>query len=141
MTATDFTLMAVLVIVNTFGLIRMADTEDIIARSICLLGGMAVTVFSMAIISTFVREEIKVDTLPHGSYAVQKLPNSIDYVVTEVGSGADKVLYKLDKVDTPATGLDQDLDLEVYKDDSILFRFFGPDTSYRGEYKVEGESQ
>lgn len=138
MTVTDFTLMAVLVIVITFGLIRIADTNSV-QRSICLLGGMAVTVFSMAIISTFVREEIKVDTLPHGSYAVQKLPNSIDYVVTEVGSGADKVLYKLDKVDTPATGLDQDLDLEVYKDDSILFRFFGPDTSYRGEYKVGGE--
>ena len=129
--------MAVLVIVITFGLIRIADTNDIIARGICLLGGMAV--FAMAIISTFVREEVKVDTLPHGNYAVQKLPNSLDYVVTEVGSGADKVLYKLDKVDTPATGLDQEFDLEVYKDDSILFRFFGPDTSYRGEYKVGGE--
>lgn len=137
MTLTDFSLMAVLVIVITFGLIRIADTNDIIARGICLLGGMAV--FAMAIISTFVREEVKVDTLPHGNYAVQKLPNSLDYVVTEVGSGADKVLYKLDKVDTPATGLDQEFDLEVYKDDSILFRFFGPDTSYRGEYKVGGE--
>ena len=50
--------MAVLVIVITFGLIRIADTNDIIARGICLLGGMAV--FAMAIISTFVREEVKV---------------------------------------------------------------------------------
>ena len=60
--------------------------------------------------------------------------------MTEVSSGADKVLYKLDQVDTPATGLDQDLDLEVYKTDSILFRFLGPETHYRGEYKVGGDN-
>ena len=136
MTATDFTLMAVLVIVITFGLVRAGWAKHPID---CLFGAVAFTVLTMVVLSAVFREEVKVDTLTHGNYAVQKLPNSLDYVVTEVSSGADKVLYKLDQVDTPATGLDQDLDLEVYKTDSILFRFLGPETHYRGEYKVGGE--
>lgn len=139
MTVTDFTLMAVLGIVISFGLIRATGVKSHFERSIIAIGAAAITLFVMAIISTCFREEVKVDTLPHGNYAVQKLPNSLDYVVTEVSSGADKVLYKLDQVDTPATGLDQDLDLEVYKTESILFRFLGPETNYRGEYKVGGE--
>lgn len=139
MTVTDFTLMAILVIVITVGLIRASGVESLFERGICLLGGVAVTIFAMTILSAVFREEVKVTTLIHDSYAVQELPNSSDYLVTEVRQGADKALYKLDTVDTPATGLDQDLDLEVYKTDSILFRFFGPETSYRGEYKVGGE--
>ena len=139
MTVTDFTLMAVLVIVITFGLVRAVEDKHPIERGIYLFGAVAFTVFTMAVLSAVFREEVKVDTLIHGNYAVQKLPNSLDYVVTEVSSGADKVLYKLDQVDTPATGLDQDLDLVVYKTDSMVFRFIGPDASYRGEYKVGGE--
>ncbi len=139
MTVTDFTLMAVLVIVITFGLVRAGGAKHPIERGICLFGAVAFTVLTMVMLSAVFREEVKVDTLTHGNYAVQKLPNSLDYVVTEVSSGADKVLYKLDQVDTPATGLDQDLDLVVYKTDSMVFRFIGPETSYRGEYKVGGE--
>ena len=139
MTVTDFTLMAVLVIVITVGLIRATGAKDYFERGILTIAGVAFTIFSMTIISTCFREEVKVGTLPHGNYAVQKLPNSRDYVVTEPGSGADKVLYKLDQVDTPATGLDQEFDLVVYKTDSILFRFLGPETHYRGEYKIGGE--
>lgn len=139
MTATDFTLMAVLVIIITFGLIRAVESKNLIERGICLLGGVAFTIFAMMVLSAVFREEVKVDILTHGSYAVQELPNNSDYLVTEVRPGADKALYKLDKVDTPATGLDQELDLVVYKTDSMIFRFIGPDTSYRGEYKVGGE--
>ena len=109
MTVTDFSLMAVLVVVITLGLIRASGAKGYFERGIFTLGGVVMT-----IISACLREEVKVDTLPNGNYAVQKLPNSLDYVVTEVSSGADKALYKLDQVDTPATGLDQDLDLEVY---------------------------
>ena len=139
MTATDFTLMATLVISTTFGLVRAGGAKRPIERGICLFGAVAFTVWTMAVLSAVFREEVKVDTLTHGSYAVQKLPNSSDYLVTEVSPAADKALYKLDQVDTPATGLDQELDLVVYKTDSMVFRFIGPDTSYRGEYKVGGE--
>ena len=139
MTAIDFVLMATLVISTTFGLVRAGGAKRPIERGICLFGAVAFTGLTMVVLSAVFREEVKVDTLIHGNYAVQKLPNSLDYVVTEVSSGADKVLYKLDQVDTPATGLDQDLDLVVYKTDSMVFRFIGPDASYRGEYKVGGE--
>ena len=97
MTVTDFTLMAVLVIVITFGLVRARGAKHPIERGICLFGAVAFTVFTMVVLSAVFREEVKVDTLTHGNYAVQKLPNSLDYVVTEVSSGADKVLYKLDR--------------------------------------------
>lgn len=139
MTVTDFVLMAALVISTTFGLLRAVGAKHPIERGICLLGGLAFSIFAMAVLSAILREEVKVDTLTHGSYAVQKLPNNSDYLVTEVRPGADKALYKLDTVDTPATGLDQELDLVIYKTDSMVFRFIGPDTSYRGEYKVGGE--
>ena len=139
MTVTDFTLMAVLVIVITFGLVRAGGAKHPIELGICLFGAVAFTVLTMVVLSAVFREEVKVDTLTHGSYAVQKLPNNSDYLVTEVSPGADKALYKLDQVDTPATGLDQELDLVVYKTDSMIFRFIGPETSYRGEYKVGGE--
>ena len=139
MTVTDFVLMAALVISTTFGLIRAGGAKHPIERGICLFGAVAVSVFAMAVLSAIFREEVKVDTLTHGSYAVQELPNNPDYLVTEVRPGADKALYKLDAVDTPATGLDQELDLVVYKTDSMVFRFIGPDTSYRGEYKAGGE--
>ncbi len=140
MTAIDFVLMATLVIILTFGLVRAVEAKHPIERGICLLGGVAVSIFAMTILSAVFREEVKVTTLTHDSYAVQELPNSSDYLVTEVRQGADKALYKLDQVDTPATGLDQDLDLEIYKTDSMIFRFIGPETSYRGEYKVGGDS-
>ena len=93
MTAIEFVLMAAMVIVITVGLVRAGGAKHPIARGICLFGAVCVSVFAMAIISTFVREEVKVDTLPHGSYAVQKLPNNSDYLVTEVRPGADKALY------------------------------------------------
>lgn len=139
MTVTDFALMAFLVTGTTFGLVRADGAKRPIERGICLFGAVAFTVWTMAVLSAVFREEVKVATLTHGSYAVQKLPNNSDYLVTEVRPGADKALYKLDQVDTPATGLDQEVDLVVYKTDSMVFRFIGPDTSYRGEYKVGGE--
>lgn len=49
------------------------------------------------------------------------------------------MVQKLDTVDTPATGLDQEFDLVIYKTDSMVFRSLWLDTSYRGEYKVGGE--
>lgn len=139
MTAIDFVLMAALVFSTTFGLLRAVGAKHPIERGICLLGGLAFTIFAMAVLSAVFREEVKVDTLTHGSYAVQKLPNNSDYLVTEVRPGADKALYKLDQVDTPATGLDQEFDLVIYKTDSMVFRSLWLDTSYRGEYKVRGE--
>lgn len=139
MTAIDFVLMAAMVISTTFVLVRAGGAKHPIERGICLFGGVAFTIFAMAVLSAVFREEVKVDTLTHGSYAVQEVPNNPDYLVTEVRPGADKALYKLDQVDTPATGLDQEFDLVIYKTDSMVFRFIGPDTSYRGEYKVGGE--
>ena len=73
MTVTDFTLMAVLVIVITFGLIRASGVKGYFERGIFALGGVVMTIFAMTIISACFREEVKVDTLPHGNYAVQKL--------------------------------------------------------------------
>lgn len=139
MTAIDFALMAAMVFSTTFGLLRACGAKHPIERGICLFGAVCVSVFAMAMLSAIFREEVKVSTLTHGSYAVQKLPNNSDYLVTEVRPGADKALYKLDTIDTPATGLDQEFDLVIYKTDSMVFRFIGPDTSYRGEYKVGGE--
>ena len=138
MTVTDFVLMAALVISTTFGLIRAVEAKHPIERGICLLGGVAVTVFTMAVLSAVFREEVKVATLTHDTYAVQEIPNNSDYLVTEVRPGADKALYKLDQVDTPATGLDKELDLVVYKTESILFKPLMAPT-YRGEYKAGGE--
>lgn len=43
MTVTDFTLMAVLVIVITFGLIRATGVKGYFERGILTLGGMALT--------------------------------------------------------------------------------------------------
>lgn len=123
MTVTDFTLMAVLVIVITFSMLRAVEPKNPIERGICLLGGVTFTVFAMAVLSAVFREEVKVATLAHGSYAVQELPNNSDYLVTEVSPGADKALYKLDDVDAPVTGLEQDLDLVVYKTESMIFSF------------------
>lgn len=70
--------MAVLVIVITLGLIRASGVKSYFERGIFTLGGVVITIFVMTIISTCFREEVKVDTLPHGNYAVQKLPNSLD---------------------------------------------------------------
>lgn len=139
MTAIDFVLMAALVFSTTFGLLRAVGAKHPIERGICLLGGLAFSIFAMVVLSAVFREEVKVSTLTHGSYAVQEVPNNSDYLVTEVRPGADKALYKLDQVDTPATGLDQEFDLVIYKTDSMVFRSLWLDTSYRGEYKVRGE--
>ena len=61
MTVTDFSLMAVLVIVITFGLIRASDVEGYFERGIFTLGGVVLTIFAMTIISACFREEVKVD--------------------------------------------------------------------------------
>jgi hypothetical protein len=87
MTVTDFTLMSVLVIlvVVLLGIIRASGVKGYFERGIFALGGVVMTIFAMTIISACFREEVKVDTLPHGNYAVQKLPNSLDKMV-EVNS-------------------------------------------------------
>ena len=46
MTVTDFTLMAVLVIVITFGLVRAGGAKHPIERGICLFGAVAFTVLT-----------------------------------------------------------------------------------------------
>ena len=62
MTVTDFTLMAVLVIVITLGLIRASGVKSYFERGIFTLGGVTLTLFVMTIISACFREEVKVDT-------------------------------------------------------------------------------
>ena len=58
MTVTDFSLMAVLVIVITVGLIRATGAKDYFERGILTIAGVAFTIFAMAIISTCFREEV-----------------------------------------------------------------------------------